>query len=275
MSFVDTSEIGWSPTSVDSRGVVRFGEDRNMFVVFYRRSVVDPNASQAAGRRICKGENYVRIQPPGERLTVVDRPVTDADKHRWPNQWRQFVDNHQQVPDGTPIDMLWVDFPEVGDTLRGMGIHTVEQCANLSGLAIESIGLGGQEYVNKAKRYLEQAEKGVAFHKHEKDLAERDQKIRLLTQNQAALQEQINKLMGMLQQAQGQVPPNTIPPVEPIRPTGYMLPIPGVNIADATPAQQDIQSHQIENSHPSYEWTQVVKKRGRPVGSKNKPKQTE
>jgi hypothetical protein len=258
MSFTDFNDLP-SPTGIDPRtGMVRYGEDRNMFVVFYQRSVEDPIASKQAGRRICKGGTYIKIQPPGERLTVIDRPVTEDDKRRWPSQWQHFERNHEgALVEGTPIDLLYPDHPEVADMLRGSAVHTIEQCAALSGLAIESIGMGAQEYVNRAKKYLEHSAKGVAFHQHSKDLAERDQKIRLLENSVRLLQDTVDKLQGMLNRSTSPflnqaVPMQTMDPRQPVTGAVQGVPIPGRN----PDGLYDVQSMQIAASHPTNEIAQ-------------------
>lgn len=223
-----------------THGMVQYGDARNLFVSFYRRSVEDPQASQAAGRRICKGVDHVRIQPPGERLTVIDRPATMEDRVRWPSQWQQYAQNQQQVPDGTPIDLLFPNYPEIGDTLRGLGVHTVEMCAALSGNAIDTIGMGAQEYVNAAKRYLEHAQRGVQHHELEKVIKDHQQQLRLRDHQIENLNSQVTHLLNLLQQSKAAslpmppTPPGTIPSAPPAQPTSY-LPMPGMPLSAAQP----------------------------------------
>jgi len=159
-------------------GTVQYGGgDRNLVAMFYTRPMHNPAKSNEAGRPIYEDKVYIRIHPPGERLNIVDRPATSQDQRRFPMQWNQFKDNQQQIPEGTPIDLLYPDQPSIAATLKANGVHTIEQCAQLSANAIESIGMGSQRYVNDSVKYLEAANKGVGASQLRKELEDRDRKI--------------------------------------------------------------------------------------------------
>ena len=193
-----------SHTAIDWKGhvgVVQYGDDARTIALFYNRSVHNPIKSERAGTPIHDDIDYVRIHQPGERLNIIDRPVTQADKNRFPRQWSDYIGNREQIPDGTPIDLLFPAHPNVGANLRGIGVHTIEQCSKLSGHAMDVIGMGAQEYVNRANEYLENAEKGVGLHKLHRELDERDSKIRVLEAQVGSLKGQLDQLLSSLQSA--------------------------------------------------------------------------
>lgn len=162
-------------------GVVEYdGGTRGQLAIFYNRGVHDAAASTQAGRQIFRDRVYIRVSPPGERLNVVDRPATEEDKRRWPMQWNQFIKNHEQIPDGTPIEQLYPEKPAIAQTLKASGVHTIEQCADLSGHAIDSVGMGAQSWVNTAKAYIEKANRGVTITQHRREMETKDQQIKLL-----------------------------------------------------------------------------------------------
>lgn len=174
------------PTGVDwgnadrTYGQVRFGEDSQQVVLFYTRSVFNAAKSAQLGSRQYENQTWVKMHPPGERLNVIDRPVQDMDKRRFPYQWNNFLQNKTQVPDGTPIDLLFPNNPAVADNLKAFGVHTVQQCSTLSDNAMQTIGMGSVEWKNMAVRYLESANSGTAFLKLQAELAQKDQDIRIL-----------------------------------------------------------------------------------------------
>lgn len=178
----------FAPLKYDQAAVSRQGwgmatsgpGDDQLMVGFYRRSVLNKAKSQAQGTPVHEGRDYVKIQHPGETLNVVDREVTPQDMQRWPQKWQQYQQNVQQTPDGIPISLLFPAKPEIETTLRGYNIHTVEQLANLSAHGISTIGMGAQDWVNGAKKYLDRAEKGVDHHKFETAIAAKDQEIATL-----------------------------------------------------------------------------------------------
>lgn len=178
-------------------GTVEYGGgDRGMVAMFYNKAIHNPAKSAESGRPVYEDKVYIRIHPPGERLNIVDRPADDSHKRRFPVQWAQFQQNRQQLPEGTPVDLLYPDHPAVPATLRAHNVHTVEQLAELSANAIESVGMGAQRYVNDAKSYLEKANKGVGIAQHRRDLEERDQKISTL---ERLIQEQSQQIAQMAQ----------------------------------------------------------------------------
>lgn len=191
-------------TAIDWKGHVglaQYGDDTRTIALFYNRSVHNPIKSEGAGTPIHDDVDYVRIHQPGERLNIIDRPVTAADRARFPRQWADYVGHREQIPDGTPIDLLFPAHPNVGANMRGLGIHTIEQCAELSGHAMDVIGMGAMEYCNRAKEYLEAANKGIGLHKLHRELDERDSQIRVLQSQVGSLKGQLDQLLSSVQSA--------------------------------------------------------------------------
>lgn len=197
----------FAPLKYDQNAVAQQGygmaysgpTDDRLIVGFYKKSIHNPAKSREVGTPQHEDVNFVKIQHPGETLNIVDRPARADDAQRWPRQWHQFIQNVEQKPDGIPISLLFPDKPSIVATLRGYNIHTVEQLANLSAEGISRVGLGCQEWVNAAARYVERAEKGVSHHKFEAELAKKDEQLR-------AMQRQIADLTALVQQAQKPAP---------------------------------------------------------------------
>lgn len=200
------------PRSVDwagqGYGTANYAPD-NMNVLFYLRSVKDEKQSRENNRPIHVNMDYIRMQVPGESNTVIDRPATDQDKHRFHPKWNAYLHDKTQVPEGTPIELLFVNNPAMGENLKGFGVYTVEQCANLSAHAVTSIGIGAQDFVNKAKAYLDSASRGSNFLNLERELKDQKQQNRMLQQNYNTLQAQLNALTQKMQNPQnaGMQPP--------------------------------------------------------------------
>lgn len=216
MSGMDVNSI-----AANGYGMVTYGPtDDKLIVGFYKKSVLNAAKSREEGRPIYEGRDFVKIQHPGETLNIVDRPANEHDKQRFPRQWSQYERGVTQIPDGVPLNQLFPDKPQIVDMMRGYNIHTVEQLANLSGQAIGTVGMGCQEWVNAAKRYMERAEKGVDHHKFETAMAAKDAQI-------AALQRQVAEISSLVRQQ---------------KPQGAVIP--------AAP-EFDVQSAQIAATHPS------------------------
>lgn len=248
---------GMDHASIASQGfgMVQYGPtDDKLIVGFYKKSVLNQARSRAEGKPVHEGRDYVKIQHPGETLNVVDRPVLEGDQHRWPRQWQQYQIGVRQIPDGVPISLLFPARPEVETMLRGYNIHTVEQLAGLSGEAISTVGMGAQEWVNAAQRYMERANKGVNHHQFEEALAKKDQQI-------AALTRQVAEVTALVQQQHRSQP------------------------MQQNPQNYDFQTAQINNTHQSVDMpytppgaefvqdlsgmTTAPKRRGRPPKVQN------
>jgi hypothetical protein len=185
--------IDWNPGGLT--GLARFGNDRSTIVHFHKQSVPNEQKSIHAGRPISDDVVFVSYQHPGEREQKGDRPMQEADKYRWPQQWQQFVRREEQTVDGTPVDLLFPNHPSIAANLRSAGFTVVEQLANASASGMQSLGLGAQDYVNHARAYLEHARKGVGFHEMKKELADRDAKIRVQDQRIDLLTQQLDQLL--------------------------------------------------------------------------------
>lgn len=186
-----------APTNIHWRGdtgVVEYGGgDRSMVVMFYNKPVPDPAKARETGKPYFVDKIYMRAHPPGERLNIVDRPATDADKRRWPMQWQQFTQQKEQHPEGAPIELLYPDHPSVAAMMRANNVATIEQCAELSAHAIENIGMGAQRFSNDAKKWLEYANKGASLSQMRHELETRDREIKVLRKS-------VDELKGLIEE---------------------------------------------------------------------------
>jgi hypothetical protein len=136
-------------------------QDRT-FAQFYTRSVQDAKASLEAGRPIFSDKAYVKIMVPGDKDNIVDRPVRDGDKLRWPRQWAAYEAKSEQPVEGTPL----VEWPGLTrsqvEELAFFGIKTVEDLAAVSDSQAQKF-MGIQKLKARAKAYLAEADKQAPF----------------------------------------------------------------------------------------------------------------
>lgn len=186
-------------------------------VMFRWEAEYDRLASASEGRPVYHKKEFVTIQNPGELLQVIDRPATDQDRARWPHQYAAFQRNTAYVPDGTPVELLFATQPNVSAILKSHGIHVVEDLVRVSANAIDTLGMGSQDWVNRGKAYLEMAKQGADFHqikqmeeKHSREVDSLNNKIADLTrvidnmrqEMMAAMpQHAMNQMVGAMAQA--------------------------------------------------------------------------
>lgn len=239
--------------------------DEQLIVAFYPYSQLNKFKSNAEGKPVYETKDFVSIQHPGENLNVVKHEATEQEKRRFARHWAAYQQGKNQVPDGVPLTLLFPSSPHIVETLRGYNIHIVEQLANLSAHGIGSVGMGCQEWVNGAKRYMERAEKGVNHHKFETALAEKDREI-------ATMKRQIADLSQMMQQ-------RSAPSIN-MQTHDFQSEQIGKVHASADPTQANLQAPAqfVQNLANEVHPTQgvqiaIVKPRGRPKGSRNLPKE--
>jgi hypothetical protein len=123
--------------------------DSQLYVEFYT-SEKDPY----------KGKPFIKIVVPGDKTTVIDQPVRDDHKERFPRQWLHFQMQSGDGPViGTPLKDWFQDRPdELNDNqlaeLQILKFQTVEQVATASDNQLQRIGMGGVGLRERARNYL-------------------------------------------------------------------------------------------------------------------------
>ncbi len=268
------TDISWN--SSKTSGLVQYGDDRNVTVIFSREPVFNEAKSREAGRPIYEERDFVTAFQPGERLQVPKFPVTDEHKRRWPRQWAAYIQNRPQESDGTPIDLLFAANISRCAMYKAYGVTTVEQLVNLSGNAIDTIGMGCQDDINRARTFLERAKAGVPLHRYEGKIAELESENRTLKESLSRMQAQVNQLLTMIPHEAAKVPSYTGEGVQTIAGApGATIRTgeahagrvdPGVfKLPDGELRRDpvDVQSQIIKGTHPSREVRQPVRGKAR------------
>lgn len=134
-------------------GIVEFGDDSRLFVEFTLRAVPDEIASRDAQRPISRQVDYIRIRQPGERDEIM-RPAHDGDRRRFARHWEAYQAGRQEMPDGTPLSILFPNNPEIVENLKYLKVFTVEQLAGLNDTQVQNVGMGARAWQQKAAQFL-------------------------------------------------------------------------------------------------------------------------
>lgn len=223
------TEINWADGG-RTYGTVKYPGDESLVVLFYWKSIIDHEKSLQQGTPIYKNQEYVTIFRPGEQMNKIDRPVENQDKFRFDRQWQNFVNKKTQVPEGTPVDVLFPNLPAVADNLRSQGVYTIQQLAQLTAHAIDTIGMGAQEWVNRAVSYLDNAKSGKEVLK----LHNENRALKAEAERQAGYVKELSAKVDMLMRAKLDPSSLTGPNVNPA--TGHPNP-PHVEGYDAQEAR--------------------------------------
>lgn len=133
-------------------------ERDNTIPRFYVRPVQNNFRTQLLGRPIFDDIEYVEVVIPGNRGTVMDTPVRDEHRQRWPRQYAAFKESAAQVEHGTPLAEWGGVTRSQAEELKFFHIHTVENLAGLDDTGLQkAVAQGGFQLRERAQRFLEQA----------------------------------------------------------------------------------------------------------------------
>jgi hypothetical protein len=160
--------MDFAPARITEQGNslhVSHGDDSRLYVEFTMEAIHQTAKSEEEGRPIFKDVPHVRIHFPGDRTKQIFRPVKFEDDHqgpadprRFPQQWKAFEAQQEQVQTGTPIEQWGPLTKSQAMEFKAMHIHTVEQ---LAGVADSNLSwLGARELRDKAIAWLAQADGG-------------------------------------------------------------------------------------------------------------------
>ena len=170
-------------------------------VRFYSKELQNDFLTSKEGRPISYMADFVRIEIPGNQLSIIDTFVNSSHKSQFPTQWAMYLNekadgNHN--PDNVQGTLLR-DWPILNAAqateLKHFKFYTVEQVANASDQQLMSIGMtAGMSPLalrDKAKAFLENAKDSSFAQKQADELKLRDQQIADLT----AQMERMAKMM--------------------------------------------------------------------------------
>jgi hypothetical protein len=170
--------------------------DAVLAVRFYKREVQNEFLTTAEGRPISYMADFVRIEIPGNMLSIIDTFANDDHKKRFPVQWAQY---QNEQSDGDVQGTLLRDWPLLtaaqASELKHYKFYTVEQIASASDQQIQAIGMlvGMSPFAfrEKAQAFLAQAKDSAVVMAQAEELRKRDQE-------NADLREQLNRMAEQL-----------------------------------------------------------------------------
>jgi len=145
--------------------------DKSMAVRFFMGAVQDDVKTAQEGRPIFVDTPFVEMRVRGDRNNVINRPVRDSDKKRFPAVWAAFTANGDAAAQGTPLTQWPVMSTAMIEEMRYLGFTTVEHIADAQDHVLSRV-TGLRSIQEKAKRYLEIAKEGSGLTKLEQQLAE-------------------------------------------------------------------------------------------------------
>lgn len=120
---------------------------------------LNKDASAKAGYEVFEDVEFIKIRVPADRFFEYFQPATDSHRKRFPKAYHSFKERTQGRLGivGMPIE----NWPSVNRsqamTLKGAGLHTVEELAAVSDSNVDRLGLNGRTLRDTARVFLQTA----------------------------------------------------------------------------------------------------------------------
>ena len=128
--------------------------DKSLMVRFFYKNVENKLESQAQGRPMFREKTYIEIRVAGQRDVQACRPVTHADKQRFPRHFEAFEKRMEPPTEGMPL----AEWPKITRTqaeeLSFMNVKTVEQLASMKDSNLQQF-MNGYKLRDQAVKWLE------------------------------------------------------------------------------------------------------------------------
>lgn len=182
-----TPTIFDEPSDFAKPDETRFGADNKLYVEFFRKPVLQPGKSREAGRAVYEEVDYVRIHVPGDKSSVIERPLSEQDIFRFQDRYNKWKAGQDEAVTGTPLTALPGMTPSKVEEYKFFKIITVEQLAD----ANDNLGgkfMSFQADKQRAKAFMEVAANNAPIEKMNAELAKRDAELEELRSMVQALQ---------------------------------------------------------------------------------------
>jgi hypothetical protein len=169
-----------------------------MSVNFYMHPKYDEKRSAEEGRPIYGEHPYVMIMVPGDKDSIVRRPVRTGqnerdDNNRFHNEYVAFVQKEDQPIEGTMLEQ----WPQITRAqvmeLQAIGIRTVEHLGNIKDTALQNY-MGLITLKQKATAYLAMVKEEAPMIRLQAEIESRDQQLLSMSQTMKEMQEELRLL---------------------------------------------------------------------------------
>jgi hypothetical protein len=182
-----TPTIFDEPSDFSKPDETRFAADNKLYIEFFRKPVMQPGKSREAGRAVYEEIDYVRIHVPGDKSSVIERPLSQQDIFRFQDRYNKWKAGQEEAVTGTPLSALPGMNASKVEEYKFFKIITVEQLAD----ANDNLGgkfMSFQQDKQRAKAFMEVAANNAPIEKMNAELQKRDAEIENLRTMVEALQ---------------------------------------------------------------------------------------
>ena len=184
------NEADYNVTDIAMGDNARHAGDKNLWVQFSMEAMVDDGASAKEGRPIFKEVEHIKIMQPGNKESIVVRPVTDMDKARFRQQYENWKAGHEELLDGQPLEQ-WARVSRAQvEELKYFGVRTVEQLAGMADAHAQKF-MGIAKLRSLAREDMQRGKEGAMSSQMLEALQAKDHQIASLQEALAGLQQTV------------------------------------------------------------------------------------
>lgn len=176
-------------------------DDDKLMIKFELFPHLDQEKSQAEGRPIYYDREYITIIVPGDKDSIVHRPVWSKDIERFPRQYQAFKNNESQETIGTPLKLWGGCTLGQAKELEYFNVKTVEQLAGMSdGNAMKFQGINALR--QRARDYIAHTKEQQPLLQMRAELEDRDNTVATMQRQLAEMAAELKILRQEREKAQ-------------------------------------------------------------------------
>lgn len=153
-------DYGATAMAFDSERGHAFNADDKLIVNFRMQPHLNKKKTSEEGRPIYESREYVTIIVPGDKNNIVNCPVWEQHRQRFPRQYAAFKAGQTQELSGTPLEhVAWITREQV-EELKFFHIRTLEQLSNCPDVHAQKF-MGINKLRQRARDHIQQAKEAA------------------------------------------------------------------------------------------------------------------
>jgi len=172
--------------------------DKTLYVHFYSDAIPNEEASTKEGRLICREVDFVMIMTPGDKLSIIRRPIQPRDLQRFGDRYDAFKKGRaQEAASGTPLHTVsWLSKSQVKE-LEFLGCHTLENLAGMPDSTTQKF-MAVQGLKQRAKDAIQAAKEAAPLLILRTEIEQKDAELEVLRKAQQDMAAQIAQMQNAI-----------------------------------------------------------------------------
>jgi hypothetical protein len=172
--------------------------DKALYVHFYSDALPDADASDKEGRAIYRDADFVMIMVPGDKYSIIHRPVQQKDIQRFRERYNAFkAGQAQEHAAGTPLHTVpWMTKPLLKE-LEFLGCYTLENLAGMPDSTTQKF-MTMQGLKQRAKDAIAEAKGAAPMLAMRTEIEKKDAELADLKKTQMEMMSQIQQLQNAI-----------------------------------------------------------------------------